>query len=234
MRLLILNKKALYLIIIILLLVIVIPVIVLNIFKTEDVFKEEIYYQGTKDEKVIAFACNVDWGNEYIGEMLKIFKDNNIKITFFPTGKWAENNKELLELIYEEGHEIGNHGYSHLDYNTLSYDRNYEEIEKAHKIIKDIIEEEPKYFAPPSGAYNDYTIEAAKDLNYKVILWSIDTIDWRKDSVKDVIVKRVKDKIHNSAIILMHPTKETNKALPEIIDYLFKKEYKIGTISDVI
>ena len=186
-------------------------------------FKEEIYYQGTKDEKVIAFACNVDWGNEYIGEMLKIFKDNNIKITFFPTGKWAENNKELLELIYEEGHEIGNHGYSHLDYNTLSYDRNYEEIEKAHKIIKDIIEEEPKYFAPPSGAYNDYTIEAAKDLNYKVILWSIDTIDWRKDSVKDVIVKRVKDKIHNSAIILMHPTKETNKALPEIIDYLFKK-----------
>ena len=61
MRLLILNKKALYLIIIILLLVIVIPVIVLNIFKTEDVFKEEIYYQGTKDEKVIAFACNVDW-----------------------------------------------------------------------------------------------------------------------------------------------------------------------------
>ena len=234
MRLLILNKKALYLIIIILLLVIVIPVIVLNIFKTEDVFKEEIYYQGTKDEKVIAFACNVDWGNEYIGEMLKIFKDNNIKITFFPTGKWAENNKELLELIYEEGHEIGNHGYSHLDYNTLSYDRNYEEIEKAHKIIKDIIEEEPKYFAPPSGGYNDYTIEAAKDLNYKVILWSIDTIDWRKDSVKDVIVKRVKDKIHNSAIILMHPTKETNKALPEIIDYLFKKEYKIGTISDVI
>lgn len=234
MRLLILNKKALYLIIIILLLVIVIPVIVLNIFKTEDVFKEEIYYQGTKDEKVIAFACNVDWGNEYIGEMLKIFKDNNIRITFFPTGKWAENNKELLELIYEEGHEIGNHGYSHLDYNTLSYDRNYEEIEKAHKIIKDIIEEEPKYFAPPSGAYNDYTIEAAKDLNYKVILWSIDTIDWRKDSVKDVIVKRVKDKIHNSAIILMHPTKETNKALPEIIDYLFKKEYKIGTISDVI
>ncbi len=234
MRLLILNKKALYLIIIILLLVIVIPVIVLNIFKTEDVFKEEIYYQGTKDEKVIAFACNVDWGNEYIGEMLKIFKDNNIKITFFPTGKWAENNKELLELIYEEGHEIGNHGYSHLDYNTLSYDRNYEEIEKAHKIIKDIIEEEPKYFAPPSGAYNDYTIEAAKDLNYKVILWSIDTIDWRKDSVKDVIVKRVKDKIHNSEIILMHPTKETNKALPEIIDYLFKKEYKIGTISDVI
>ncbi len=58
-------------------------------------------------------------------------------------------------------------------------------------------------------------------------MWSIDTIDWRKDSVKDVIVKRVKDKIHNSAIILMHPTKETNKALPEIIDYLFKKSIKL-------
>lgn len=234
MRLIILNKKALYLILIILLLSIVVPVIAINRIKTEDVFNENLYYQGTKDEKIISFACNIDWGNEYIDDMLQIFKENNIKITFFPTGRWAENNIELLKTIDIEGHEIGNHGYNHLDYDTLSYEKNYEEIEKAHMIIKDIIGKSPIYFAPPSGAYNDYTLEAARDLNYKVILWSIDTIDWRKDSVKEVIIKRVIDKIHNSAIILMHPTNETVKALPEIIDFLFEKKYKIGTISDVI
>ena len=234
MRLLILNKKTLYLILIVLILVIVVPIMVLNRLKTENVFKEDIYYQGTKDEKTIAFACNIDWGNEHIGEMLEIFKKNNIKITFFPTGRWAEKNPELLQTIHSGGHEIGNHGYNHLDYDTLSFEKNYEEIEKAHISLKDIVGEAPKYFAPPSGAYNDYTIEAAQKLNYKVILWSIDTVDWRDDSVKDVIVKRIKDKIHNSAIILMHPTAETNKALPEIIDFLFEKGYKIGTISDVI
>lgn len=234
MRLLILNKKTLYLIVIVIILLITVPLIVLKGMRTEDVFKEEIFYQGIKDEKVVAFACNVDWGNEYIEEMLNIFKEYNIKITYFPTGRWAEKNPDLLKTIAKEGHEIGNHGYNHIDYNKLNFEQNYEEIQKAHISIKNIINKDMKYFAPPSGAYNDNTIEAAKELNYKVIMWSIDTIDWREDSSKDIIVRRVIDKIHNSAIILMHPTKETNKALPDIIQYLTEEGYKIGGVGDVL
>lgn len=234
MRLLILNKKALYLILIVLILLIIVPIIILNGMKVQDVFKEEIFYQGIKDEKIVAFACNVDWGNEYIEEMLDIFKKYDIKITYFPTGKWAEKNPDILKLIDAQGHEIGNHGYNHIDYNKLSFKQNYEEIQKSDLIIKDIINKELRYFAPPSGAFNDNTLEAAKQLNYKVIMWSVDTIDWRQDSVKEVIVNRVIDKIHNSAIVLMHPTKETNKALPEIIEHLLANGYKIGGIGDVL
>ena len=93
---------------------------------------------------------------------------------------------------------------------------------------------EPIFFSPPSGAYNENTIKAAKDLNYDIIMWSIDTIDWREDSNKEKIIDRVISKIHNSAIVLMHPTEETVKALPEIILYLFNKGYKIGTINDIV
>lgn len=234
MRLLILNRRTMYILLIIIILLIAIPMIFLNQWKAEDVFKEEIFYQGIQDKKIVSFACNIDWGNEYIDEMLDIFKSNNIKITFFPTGRWAEKNKDLLNLIYKEGHEIGNHGYDHIDYSQLGLAENINQIEKADLIIKDIIKEKPKYFAPPSGAFNDNTIEAAKDLDYKVIMWSVDTIDWREDSVKDVIVERVVENIHKSAIVLMHPTEETNKALPEIIETLFKKGYNIGSISDIL
>lgn len=233
MKIFIISKKKIYY----LMLFFIISLLIIelcNLKKTVDVFNTTIYYQGNKEEKIVAFACNIDWGNEYIDGMLKIFKDNNIKITFFPTGRWSENNEEVLLKIYKEGHEIGNHGYRHLDYDKLDYKNNFEEINKSHNIIKNIIDKPPIYFAPPSGAFNKYTIQAADDLGYKTILWSVDTIDWRKDSYRDIIINRVVNNIHDSAIVLMHPTAETNRALPEIINTLIKKGYKIGTISDVI
>lgn len=234
MKLIIINKKALLTIILILVLFILSFVIYVAYNKTEEIFNPNVYYQGNVDDKVVAFACNVDWGNEFIQPMLNIFKENNIKITYFVTGKWAEKNQDFLKLIFDEKHEIGNHGYSHVDYDKLSYDRNKEEITKAHNIIKNTLDIDSKYFAPPSGAYNDNTVKAAKELGYELVMWSIDTIDWRKDSTREIIIKRVTEKIHNSAIVLMHPTSETIKALPEIINYLYQNGYKIGTISDVI
>lgn len=233
MKLLIISKKTLYLILIILI-ILVLSVLIWEKTKTVDVFNTDVYYQGIKDEKIIAFTCNIDWGNEYIDEMLKILKDNDVKITFFPTGIWAKNNRNILLKIYSEGHEIGNHGYKHLDYDKLDYFSNFEQINLAKTIIEGIIRDTSKYFSPPSGAFNEHTIQAAENLGYKTILWSIDTIDWREDSTKDIIVKRVVDNVHNSAIVLMHPTAETVKALPEIINFLFKIGYKIGTISDVL
>lgn len=234
MRLFIIRKKTLFTIVVIALLGII-SLIMFGVYnKAEETFNSDVYYQGNIDEKVIAFACNVDWGNEYIPEMLKIFEENNIKITYFVTGKWAEKNKDILKDIYSAKHEIGNHGYSHVDYDKLNYDRNKEEIQKAHDIIKETLGIDSKYFGPPSGAYNDNTVKAAKDLGYELIMWSIDTIDWRQDSTSDIIFRRVTQKAHNSAIVLMHPTAETVKALPGIIKYLFENGYNIGTISNVI
>lgn len=234
MRLVIINKKTLLTILVVLLLALITLIISAVYNRAEETFNPDVYYQGNIDEKIIAFACNVDWGNEYIPKMLDIFRNNDIKITYFVTGKWAEKNKDLLQTIYNDKHEIGNHGYNHIDYDKISYEKNKEEIMKTHNIIKEALGIDSKYFAPPSGAYNDNTLKASKDLGYELIMWSIDTIDWRKDSTKEIIVKRVTSKVHNSAIVLMHPTEETVKALPEIIKYLYQNGYKIGTISDVI
>ncbi|MBC8588780.1 polysaccharide deacetylase family protein [Paratissierella segnis] len=234
MKMLVIKKNTIFIILIALLLLIGLILFLLFGSNAKDVFNEDIFYKGTRDEKIVAFACNVDWGNEYIPDMLQIFKDKDIKISFFPTGRWAKENPDLIKSIDADNHEIGNHGYNHVDYDKLSYDKNKEEILKAHNSIMDITGKSPKYFGPPSGAFNDETVKAAKDLGYKLVLWSIDTIDWREDSTKDVIINRVESKIHNSAIILIHPTQETVKALPEIINFLFQKGYKIGTIGDVI
>lgn len=234
----IINIKYRTIITVLLVLLMISILIVFTMFKgkvKETFFREEdVYYKGNIEKKTIAFTCNVDWGNDELPLMLEIFERENIKITFFVTGTWAKKNPELLKKLYNSGHEIGSHGYFHEDYSKLSYVENRNEILKADKIITDIINYKPVYFAPPSGAYNNDTLKAASDLNYKVIMWSVDTIDWRKDSNKNKIIQRVIGKASNSDIVLMHPKKETIKALPIIINELKSKGFKIGKISDVI
>lgn len=234
MRFMIISKKLLIAVCLVLVLLIIFSIYLTIKNNTKEVFYEDIYYKGTKDEKIVAFVCNVDWGNEYINDILKIFDANDIHISFFLTGRWAKENPELVKKIFKYNHEIGNHGYNHIDYSKLSYEKNKEEILKTNTVIEEIIGVRPNLFGPPSGAYNENTIKAANDLGSTIIMWSVDTIDWRKDSTKELIYKRVISKIENSSIVLMHPTENTVKALPEIIKYLFENGYKIGTISDVI
>lgn len=237
MKIIYIKFKTLFVTMIALLMILTLTIFVILKYSTDakDTFiNDDVYYKGTIDEKKIAFACNVDWGNECIPSMLDVFKEYDIKITFFVTGRWSEKNPELLKMIYDNGHEIGNHGYSHRNYNLLNYEDNREEIHKADLVISKILGIKSKYFAPPSGAYNKDTVKAATDLGYKVIMWSVDTIDWRKDSTKDKIISRVIGKHHNSAIVLMHPKEETIRALPVMIQNLKDKDYTIGTISDII
>ncbi len=234
MKFFIVSKKMVAIIAIALVVIVVGLLIFAFSFKGKEVYKEDIYYKGTRKDKIIAFVVNVDWGNDYIVPMLDIFKSKDIQISFFPTGRWAEKNPELVKRIFESGHEIGNHGFSHKDYSKLSYEENKNEISKGKQVLEEITGQTPSLFGPPSGAYNEYTLKAVNDLNNKLILWSIDTVDWREDATAELIFKRVAEKAESSAIVLMHPTANTVKALPEIINYLFKNGYKIGTISDVI
>jgi probable sporulation protein (polysaccharide deacetylase family) len=190
-------------------------------------------YKGMEDEKKIAFACNVVWGEEYLPQMLKLFKDNDIKITFFIGGQWAQKNEELLKGIHNDGHELGNHGYKHLYHSKLSPEANRQEILKTEEIVNRITGVKTRLFAPPYGDLNDTVVSSAEALGYKVIMWSIDTIDWNtKDYNK--ILQRLEKKHHNGAIVLMHPTKVTIQALPSMIKNLKGHGYEITTVSNVL
>lgn len=221
---------------IILILILIIAIILLGMlinhsistFKTNDPI-----YKGDVNSKMIAFACNVAWGNEYIPKMLEIFKSNNIKITFFFEGQWAEKNPEIVKQIAKDGHEIASHGYTHVKYTQWSKDKYSEDISKAGDVLFKITGEKPNLFAPPYGDFNDDVVKTAEDLGYKVILWSLDTIDWSNPGVNNIIDRVVK-KAHNGAIVLMHPTKGTVEALPTMIKELESKGYEITNVSNVL
>lgn len=193
----------------------------------------EPVYQGNTGKKMVAITVNVDWGEEYIPRMLEEFKKNDAVVTFYVTGKWAEKNSELLKQMAQAGHSVQNHGYSHLHFNNLARQDVAEQIKKAESIINKTTGKNPAYFAPPYGEQNRQVVSVASELGYTLTMWSVDTIDWQRPS-SDVIVKRVLNQVHNDAIILMHPTAPTVKALPEMLGGLREEGYKMVAIEQII
>ncbi|KGP74035.1 polysaccharide deacetylase family protein [Pontibacillus yanchengensis] len=190
-------------------------------------------YRGHPDKAMVALNINVSWGEEYIPKMLNILKDQDVKATFFIEGKWANMHSDLVKMIQEQGHAIGNHAYNHPDMSRLTADEIQKQLVKTNDILKAITGEKPTLFAPPSGSFSNEVVKIADEQNMETILWSVDTIDWKKPS-KDVLLQRVVPKLHNGAFILMHPTQSSNSALNDLILKIKEKKYKIGTVNNVL
>ncbi|WP_409305471.1 polysaccharide deacetylase family protein [Peribacillus sp. SCS-155] len=191
-------------------------------------------YRAHPDKPVVSFIVNVAWGNEYLTKMLATLKEHGVKATFFLEGRWAKNNPELVKMIEEGGHEIGNHSYSHPDMKTLSSEASKNEIQKTNEVIHAVTNGvKSKWFAPPSGSYREETVNIAASLGMGTIMWSVDTIDWQKPS-PDILINRVVSKVHPGAFVLMHPTDSTARSLDTLIKEIKKKNLHIMTVSDAL
>lgn len=199
----------------------------------DPVVQNQPIYQGSSRHKEIALTVNVFWGEEYIPQMLDTLKQNNIKATFFLGGTWVKKYPELASRIAAEGHEIGSHGYSHPHPDQLSKFENLREIQKSEDIIYQATGIRPRLFAPPYGERGPSVLRAADEASYTTVLWSVDTIDWQLPQPQ-IIVQRVVEHVHNGAIVLMHPTAPTVKALPEIIKQLKKDGYQLVNVSRIM
>lgn len=186
-------------------------------------------FRGNPHKDMVALLINVSWGTEHIPEILQALDKQQVKATFFIEGKWAKENIESVKMIHEQNHLIGNHAYNHPDMANLSKLEMQEQIDKTNDIIEAIIGERPKWFAPPSGSFNQEVVQVAADLQMETILWTVDTIDWKKPSVS-VMINRVMTKVHPGATILMHPTDPVAQGLEELIKEIKSKNLDLGTI----
>ena len=113
-------------------------------------------HKGTSGNPYASLMFNIDWGEEYIPSLLDVLKEKNAKVTFFPTGTWVERNAELATRIILEGHEMGNHGGSHLHVETMSKDQLHSLILAGEERIRLSTGVKPSpLFAPPYGEWND-------------------------------------------------------------------------------
>ncbi|MEK5068958.1 polysaccharide deacetylase family protein [Sporosarcina sp. FSL K6-1508] len=190
-------------------------------------------YKGNPEKPMVALLINVAWGDEYIPDILATLNDSNVKATFFFDGSWVKKNPDLTSMINLEGHEIGNHAYSHPDLKQRSREETIVELTKTNDVIEETLGMKPKWFAPPSGSFNQETILVANELGMKTILWTVDTVDWKKPATTEM-VNRVLTGVGNGSMVLMHPTKPTSEGLKSMIDGMKDKGYQLGTVSDLM
>ncbi|MBU5488747.1 polysaccharide deacetylase family protein [Clostridium sp. MSJ-8] len=195
-------------------------------------------YSVQRDDKAVALTFDINWAEkDNIYSILDTLEKYNVKGTFFIIGKWVqyseENTKKLL-AIYERGHEIGNHSYTHCDFSTINKTNIEEELKKTDKVIEEYTKEKPKIFRFPSGSYNEEAVRIVKDLGYIPVQWDVDSVDW-KEIGAEVEYKRVRENIKSGSIVLFHNNaKYTPENLDKLLKELKKEGYNFGTVSEII
>jgi peptidoglycan/xylan/chitin deacetylase (PgdA/CDA1 family) len=177
-----------------------------------------------------------DGPGTYTPQILAVLKNYGVKATFFEIGENAAAHPDYVKQIIDEGHVIGDHTYTHPDLTKLSYDAQLNEISKTKTAIEGIVSTNVHFFRPPYGSYNADTDKVMGALSMERILWNVDPRDW-SGMPADSILQNVLANTKSGSIVLMHDgvanSKETAKALPQIIDGLRAKGFNLVTMPEL-
>ncbi len=182
---------------------------------------------------MVALTFDDGPGSGTTSRLLSFLESRNARATFFMLGKNIENvkgSKQIIQRMKELGMEIGSHTYDHSQLTKLSKEGVEKQVQQTNDLIKDAIGDGPTVTRPPYGASND-TVKAA--LGTPIILWDVDTLDWKSrnaDSVYQETMKSVRD----GSIVLFHDIYGSSiDAIEKIVPALQAKGYQLVTVSEL-
>lgn len=183
------------------------------------------------DPKLPVVALTFDDGpSRYTKDIIDTLKSNNVNATFFVLGNKIEIYKDIISESIKNGNEIGNHSYNHKWLSKLSTNELLDQINKTQDILKETVNYTPTCFRPTYGSVNN---KIRKSINLSITLWTIDTKDWKINSVDRIVERAIKD-IEDGDIILMHDIfQRSSEALKKIIPRLKEQGYQFVTISEL-
>lgn len=182
-----------------------------------------------KSKKMIALTFD-DGPNYNTSKIIDVLNKYDIKATFFVLGNRAINNKDILRKMADSGMEIGNHTYNHLLLTKYDENKIRSEIEDTSEVIYNATKKRPKLLRPSYGSVNN---KIKKVANMPIIIWDIDTLDWKYHNSKR-ITSRVVNKVRDGDIILMHDIYSASlNALSNIIPILQDNGYEFVTIDEL-
>lgn len=182
-----------------------------------------------KSKKMIALTFD-DGPNYNTSKVIDVLNKYDIRATFFVLGSRAINNKNILKKMADSGMEIGNHTYNHLLLTKYDENKIRSEIEDTSEVIYSATKKRPKLLRPSYGSVNN---KIKKVANMPIIIWDIDTLDWKYHNSKR-ITSRVVNKVRDGDIILMHDIYSASlNALSNIIPILQDNGYEFVTIDEL-
>lgn len=180
---------------------------------------------------VIALTFDDGPYNAVTSHILDVLEENGVCATFFVLGSRIEGREDLLERMEELGCEVGNHTFSHLDLTRLNREECLSELARTDDEIRRVLGHDAAVVRPPYGSYNKSVLAMA---NRPLVLWTVDTNDWRgmeAEDIADYVIEQAKE----GSVILLHDQRsQTADAMERIIPELIEEGFHFVTVSELI
>ncbi|KYZ76313.1 polysaccharide deacetylase [Anaerosporomusa subterranea] len=205
-------------------------------------FYGPVFSEAATQERVVALTFDDGPYPPYTQQTLAVLKENGVPATFFLVGKNAEKHPELVAQIVAEGHQIGNHTYSHTDLLKLDRAQVAAEVDKTQQILATITGHAPEVVRPPHGFRDAVIMDVMAERNLTVVEWSVMCRDWVNPGV-EAIASRAVSKVKSGSIILLHDgdgvaanasRAQTIEATRRIIHELKSQGYRFVTVNEIL
>ena len=203
--------------------------------KTMSVSSDSVRSQNVSDEVKPVVALTFDDGPNASSTpiLLDGLKERKVRATFFLIGENVEKdeNEKIVKRMYEEGHLIGNHTYTHCNLSKLETGEAKKELEQTDTVIEKITGKQPVFVRAP---YGELPVDSEQDLSRIYIGWTVDPLDWMTEDT-GAVVKAVVEEINPGDVILLHDCYPSSvQAAIRIVDLLQGKGYEFVTVDHLI
>ncbi len=196
---------------------------------------QDAYNSVETSRKVVAITFDDGPSPKLTPKLLDLLKERNIKATFYVVGTNAAEYPEILQRMVAEGHEIGNHTWNHPTLTKLSSSGVKSQIDRSNAAIEKAVGIRPTTMRPPYGATNSRLNRSMNaDYGLKVIMWSVDPLDWKYRNA-DRVQREIVSGATPGGIILVHDIHSSSvAAMPGTLDALTAKGYEFATVSELL
>jgi len=191
------------------------------------------------DEKIVALTYDDGPDPVNTPAVLDALKRHNARATFFVLGKRAAANPKIVQRMKREGHELGNHGYSHPDYNKYKKAAISADITQTSEIIRKITGKNPSWFRPPGGYLSYDMVDICRKEKLTIAYWTYqqDSKDWRNGVQAAQIAAHITRHLEPGQIIVLHDGApnglQTARATDMLLNSMQKQGYRVVTMSEL-
>jgi len=188
-------------------------------------------FRGPSSKRVVALTFD-DGPSSFTPQIAALLTKDKAPATFFCIGKEAAKDPQEIARLKAAGFEVENHTWDHPQLTHLTLPAILAEITRTNQVIGPA-----KYLRPPYGAFNPTVSEAAASLGMKLVLWDVDTLDWKYRNVGSIL-RYLKAEVRPGSIILMHDgggnRSQTVAALPQVVAWLWSQGYTLVSVDQLV
>lgn len=199
------------------------------------------FLSGDPKQKLVALTFDDGPDDNFTPKVLDVLKRHNVKATFFLVGQRAQVLPDLVKRMAREGHEVGNHTWSHLKMSDATPAAIRDQIRRTDQALRRLSGQRITLFRPPYGELDPKIMQEADNLKLKTVLWNVDSLDWKQDVNTEGVVRNVLGNARPGMIVLHHSAggkgedlTNTVEALPQIIQTLRSQGYRFVTVSELL